>query len=429
MKIFIGLMEIAGYYANLKRGFEALGVPATFVNLEYHPFGYGGDDVPNLIVQFARAVSRRRSRTPRAPRSRWLMKAFWKTLEIVLRVPLFIWAAATHDVFIFSGNVSFFFFYDLPILHLLGKRIIYIFHGSESRPPYIDGAVMGADRGVTVEQCIRLTRARKSVLQKIERYADVIVSHPYYGQFHERPFVHFVAVGFPYQPQTQVEPQPPITHNVVRIIHSPSHPEGKGTYRFREIIENLRAKGHAIEFIEITGKPNHEVLRELTQCDFVVDQLYSDLFLSGFGTEGAYFGRAVVIGGHGLVYDRQTFPFDFAPPVAFALPDEIEAVIEKLVMDVDYRQRIGQGAQEFVRRQWTAVAVAQNFMRLIAGDIPSEWVCDPGEIRYLFGYGFPKTRLRELIRAVIQQGGSAALQLADKPHLERAYIEFAHSTD
>lgn len=66
MKIFIGLTEIAGYYSNLKKGFEELEIPATFVDLEYHPFKYDSHDVPNILVRLATFVSRKRSHTPRS---------------------------------------------------------------------------------------------------------------------------------------------------------------------------------------------------------------------------------------------------------------------------------------------------------------------------------------------------------------------------
>ena len=39
-KIFIGLVEIAGYYSNLQKGFEQLGIESTFVAIHKHNYKF-----------------------------------------------------------------------------------------------------------------------------------------------------------------------------------------------------------------------------------------------------------------------------------------------------------------------------------------------------------------------------------------------------
>ena len=39
-RIFIGVVEIAGYYHNLQLGFEQLGIPSKFYSFNEHKFGY-----------------------------------------------------------------------------------------------------------------------------------------------------------------------------------------------------------------------------------------------------------------------------------------------------------------------------------------------------------------------------------------------------
>ena len=86
---------------------------------------------------------------------------------------------------------------------------------------------------------------------------------------------------------------------LIRILHSPSSPEVKGTYLIRQAINALKAKGYPIDYVEIMGKPNTVVIAELEKCDFIVDQLYSDTPMSGFATEAAFFGKTAVVGGYG----------------------------------------------------------------------------------------------------------------------------------
>mgnify|MGYP001480144374 CR=1 FL=1 len=63
--------------------------------------------------------------------------------------------------------------------------------------------------------------------------------------------------------------------------------------------------------------------------------------------------------------------------------------------------------------------------RILGGDIPATWWCEPTEVNHVVGCGLPESLARERVAAVIACGGVAALQVADKPELERAFVAFA----
>ncbi len=412
LKVCIGLKEVAGYYHNLKNGLRSAGVAADLILLQPHQYQYGGDDQPNWLIEATQTAHNEKR----------------KVREILLRLLVLLWAITRYDVFIFSYGASFLRNYELPLLKLLHKRVIYVFHGSDARPPYINGAVMADDKGHSTADCIRLTAKQKQKLRRIERYADVIVSYPHYGHFHEKSFVDFMLIGFPYSRLDQPARIPSKPGEVTRILHFPSHPEGKGTFQLRQIIDRLKAKGYAVELIEITKQPNQVVMAELQKCDLVFDQLYSDIFLSASGTEAAYAGKALVIGGYGLEAAKERTPAAFVPPAAMCHPDDAEALIERLMVDSPFRDEMGEAGAAFIRAQWSAAAVGARFLRLINGDIPAEWTCDPAEIRYLHGYGLPENKTRALVKAVITAGGVEALQLGDKPALERLFVNFSEDS-
>ncbi|MGQ9581831.1 MAG: glycosyltransferase [Armatimonadota bacterium] len=426
MRIFIGLTEISGYYSTLWKGFRDLGIECVYVNLSNHPFKYGEGDIPNILVKSVKYVVRRRASTPR---SNLLLRAWWKGLQLVLKIALFPWAVIKYDVFIFGFNSSFLSFYDLPILRMLKKRIIYVFHGSDARPSYIDGSDMATVRGLTIDDCIKLTQKKKTIIERIERYADVIISHPPYSHLFTKPFVLFLQVGIPCNTTNNSYrfKSAPSDRHMVRILHSPSLPEAKGTAMIREAVRRLQDKGYHIELVEITGKPNSVVLDELARCDFVIDQLYSDTPMAGFAAEAAFFGKPAVVGGYARDEIWRVLPADKTPPVHYCHPDKIEEAIEKLIVDENYRAELGKRAKEFVETNWTPRKIAERYLQLIAGRIPEEWLYDPKDIRYLHGSGLPEERVKELIRAVIEVGGKEALQLSDKPDLERMFVEFAYS--
>ncbi len=425
----MGLRDTAGYYGNLKSGFDELGVKCTFINIKDHPYKYNEDDKPNVLAVLLKFVAKRISSTPN---SNLIFRAWLEVLRHILLIFLFFCAVVKHDVFIFGYQSSFLAFYDLPVLKLLNKKIIYMFHGSDSRPPYINGAVMAPNGSLTIGQCIERTREWKKRLNRIEHYADVIISYPLHSHLHERPFVFSTLVGIPCVTSIECGETIHLSSGIsnkraIRIVHSPSRPEAKGTSKIRQAVKNLRARGYSIDFIEITNKPNAVVLNELRRCDFVVDQLYSDTPMAGFATEAAVFCKPAVVGGYAQEEILRIFPADKIPPVHYCHPTKIEEAMEKLIVDEDYRLELGRRAKWFVENNWTPKKVAARYLRLIEADDLEDWLWDPKDICYLHGSGLSEHRVKQILRAVIENGGEGALQLSDKPELEHMFVEFAHS--
>jgi hypothetical protein len=423
LRIFIGLAEISGYWSKVTEGLKAQGVDVRFVNLREHPFQYDVGDEWLLAKVIQYCFKRYKASI--------VLKPFWGIVQVILRAVLLARAAISYDVFIFGYGNSFLFLYDLPILKFLGKKIIFVFFGSDARPPYVNGAFIGSGDSQNIAACIHAARQVKRRVRRIERYADIVISHPPFGLFHEKPYVLFGIVGFPFDfPKQKFSENAKQDSKVVRILHSPSNPILKGTPQIRQAIEQLHAKGYAIEWIELTGQPNAVVLQELARCDFIIDQLYSDWLMAGFATEAAAAGKASVVAGYDLMALLKLLPAESTPPVLACHPDDIEAAIEKLLTDRAYRLELGQQAQAFVEAYWALPQIGERFLRIIQGDIPAEWLYHPEKTQdiFLHGGGVSEARLAAFLQAYIAQGGRAALQLADKPALEQAFVDFAGSS-
>lgn len=447
MKIFIGLTEVSGYYSNLKKGFDDIGAHAEYVSLHAHPFGYGETTGQSPLAAFARyCVAKRVALTNR----RSFQGAFWWLLVLLTRIPLFVWALVRFDAFILGGGSAFFRYAEIPLLKLFGKKVIYMFHGTDSRPAYVDGFCENIPRGTApvfeavharinndtfstveiarrVRTYIRATGRRKSNVLRVERFADVCVNHPAHGHFHTRPFVVSLIMGLPYVPDAMaLPPSRKADGSSVRVLHSPSQPEGKGTHQIRRIVSELQAEGYAIDFVEIMGRPNVEVLQELQCCDFVIDQLYSDFPMAAFAMEAAFFGKPAVVGGYYAEHIKNDIWEEWIPPSLFCHPDKLKESIARLVTDSEFRLSLGEKAQKFVSSRWHACEVASRYMRLINGDIPKEWFFDPDRIEYMLGCGQPEARTKAIVRAIIERCGKAGLQLGYKPRLEQMFVDLAN---
>jgi hypothetical protein len=124
-------------------------------------------------------------------------------------------ALRRYDIFVFLFDTSFLRQRELPLLRFCRKRIVYVFCGSDDRPTYLDGGLMGSSRVPSIDACIASVRAKKRMLRRVERHADVILTNPSHGLLHERAFVSFPTVGIP-----RVLEDEPVLERSQQIIRS-----------------------------------------------------------------------------------------------------------------------------------------------------------------------------------------------------------------
>lgn len=427
-RVFIGPIEIAGYYANLAKGFKKIGVDCDYITYTPHPFDYGGESNIPYLIRMARFFNRYRKKQ----RKSYFAKAFFALPGELLTSIWAMFAIFRYDVFIFGFGCSLTHFsWDMRILKLLNKRVISnLGHGSESRLPFMDGALQSSN-GVK-QPSIEILQSRSRTMRKkihlIESHSVVIGAPFSSSHFLNKNFINWfclgVPIGFPVKDKSNIGRQN-ADAQITRILHSPSHPALKGSEQIKQAIYNLITKGYQVELVLIHGKPHSEVIREICRCDFVVDQIYSDTPMAGFATEAAWFGKPAVVGGYGFDYLKTFISKDIWPPSKTCHPDEIEQAIESLIVNREERLRLGTEAQKFVCEKWNPAAVARRYLRIIEGNIPDEWWLDPHSVTYMEGCGQPVERTKENIRQMVEQFGIESLQLSHRPDLEQAFLKFA----
>lgn len=427
-RVFVGPTEIAGYYAGLVTGLRAIGIEADLVTALPHTFKYTDSLEPRGYLYRARRSAARKYLSVSG--NRRVAKLTCAALHRVLTGLFLLQSVLRYDVFVYGfGNSITNRDFELRIQRLVGNKILFSLVGSDARPSYIDVGIydMPDDDGISTMRDAALSKRRR--ILKMERYAHAVISYGPYGQLHSRPFVDQLIIGFPRQVQRCEAPVPERgggSGHKTRILHSPSDPVAKGSSAIAHAMIRLKQKGHDIDYVEIHGVSNATVLEELATCDFVVDQLYSDTPLAGFAVEAAWFAKPAVVGGYFAQEIEGEYRSDHIPPSLFVHPDRIEEAIEKLILDTEFRRRLGRRAQEFVLTRWAPGSVARRYMRVIDGNVPSEWLRDPMTIRYVRGAGVPENRTRRVVRDLIQTFGAEALQVHHNPALEAEFVRFAH---
>ena len=102
---------------------------------------------------------------------------------------------------------------------------------------------------VTPEQLASLVKKQRETISKIEKYATYIVNGPASAQLQKRKFISHLYLGLyigvdPFEVNFQSSAKEVgselSSNRPVRVLHSPSNPEMKGTKKIRELINKLK---------------------------------------------------------------------------------------------------------------------------------------------------------------------------------------------
>lgn len=411
-RIFLGLSDICGYYSQLERGLRTRGLTTMFVNA-FPSTPYERATSPDTFGRVIEWLGRKRNAAKRGT----VQRKMWMAVQAVALPAYGVTTLWRFDVFIFASGQSFLLGRDRKILQFFGKRVISVSHGSDARPPFLNGAVVDTKGPIDGRQLASLTRKMKKFVRSLEESSDLVINHPLSAQFHEHPFVNWMKIGIPTAPARRpASTEPPADPGAqddreVVIVHAPTRPGPKGTAEIERAIESLRRKGYRIRFEKIVGRPNTDVLEALRTCDFVVDELYSDSPMAGFATEAAFFGKPAIVGSYGHEFFAGATAGSKTPISLVCNPENVEGAIETLLTDVELRHKLGASAKEFVEQHWSAERVAERFEHLIQGDVPESWWFDPQQIAYVYGWGLPVSRLKESVNALLSATGRAGLHL------------------
>lgn len=417
MKIFMGMVEVAGFYGGLKQGFRELGVDSFHAVWEPHPYQYEQTDHHPLLSMIQQINVHLRKKNP---------NRFMRTLLFLLLFPLkvlfFLWALYKFDVFLFGFNSTFFNYRELKWLKRFNKKIVFQFHGSDSRPPYLNGLFINTPFPAVLS-VIEKTKYCKKTLRIIERYADATINIPPHAQLFEKPFIQWLKLGIPCGSPTE-EATPPSPTKRPQILHAPSKKTVKGTETILKITEELRNEGLVFDLKLIHGKPNQEVLQALQSCDIVIDQLFADYAMPGFSCEAAAAGKPVLLAGYAAPFWEKWLVESERPKTLYCLPESFKEQLRMLLKSPQEREQWGKKGQTFLKECWSKKQVAARYLKVFRDEIPSDWWFDPNDISYFLGVGIEKEKLRRFLKQYIETGGPQALHLEDKPNLKAALLSF-----
>lgn len=424
-RVFMGFLDICGLYWALESGLREAGAHVYFLDLGEDTLGYRKNQSRRLIPDFFRRSYK--SYTAVKDGRRLSSAYIFRSARLSCAMALLVgWMVLCFDIFVIksgqsiAGGTALF-----RLLRLLGKTIIFTYHGSDSRPPYLIGVNAFPDAELAA-----LTRMRKRHLEKVSPFADYIIDNPVSAHFQTRRCGIYQCFFNSSLPPDAAAPDRgrPTGEGALRVLHAPSFPELKGSGIVRATIRELESEGHSIEYTELVGVTNAEVLAAIARCDLVVDELYSDIYGAVFALEAAAQGKPVLVCGYARSELDRFVPAEARLPTHYCPPEELEAALRRLLEDANYRRELGERARRFASGWASPKAAAERLLVLARGEAPDEWFFEPSDIRYIHGVGGSEEKIRHQVRRLIDFAGPGALLLDDKTDLRGMLVEFSTTT-
>ena len=429
LKFFLAPLELCGLYSGYADGLRELGHGVSFLNLspaEYSNWDFSKDPV---ILRWFRHVhiSYRQSVDQESE------SGFLKYLLVSFQWLLVFWVAFKFNVAILkSGETITGNDFEYKIYKFFNVKIISYFHASDSRPAYL----RPMRPGQTLDSMYQHAVTTRSQVRRASENSDIVIDNPMSAHFQPRKFCIYQMIGNTVD-RKKIEKAkhlgvgtliPAKKDGQVYIFHAPSNQRLKGSKHIRNAVTSLKEEGLEFVFLEITGRPNIEVLQILSACDIVIDQLYSDIDAAVFALEACSFGAAVVVGGYGADSLKNMVPAEARTPTCFVEPSELKGMLRHLIEDATFRKKHQQAAQQHFENYSSSRKTAERLVQLASGEAPDWWFIEPSKIDYLYGTAGSKDHIIYNIRSIVDKYGIEGLLLGDKPELQERFAQMLQKT-
>ncbi|SNR85311.1 Glycosyltransferase involved in cell wall bisynthesis [Anaerovirgula multivorans] len=309
MKIFHGIVEIAGQMGILCGGLKRKGNIAGAYNTFHSYLGYQ-DHLINTNVNELR-----------------------KTFKHILNF---------YDLFHYHYNTSIEDqFRDLQKIKKKGKKAIMHHWGNDVR--FHDMARVNNPYVYTGDSPPNKVIHRK--LSIISKYvSEAIVQDyevlPYVEKYYQK--VHILPLAIDLRKFSPSYPD--ITKKRPLILHAPTNPDFKGTVFIEKAIEELRAT-HSFDYRRIEKMSNAEVVKLYKEADIIVDQVRC-------GSYGLLSVECMALGKPVITFIRPDVAKRFSPelPIVNGNPDNVKEKIKMLLENPGARENLGIRGRKYVEK-------------------------------------------------------------------------------
>jgi len=334
-----------------------------------------------------------------------------------------------HGIIFNFGTTLFNNSFELAIYRFFRIRTIFVFHGSEIRPVYLNGKEFPLEiNAKSLMDAAEIVRFQGKLAARAEKYADAVVAWAGITHFFSKPLFLHEVIGFPIQiPKTETTPhsvtsKTHLTNSSPLILHAPTHLGAKGTLEIRQIVSELLEEGLDFRYEELIDKSNANVLQRLSESSIVIDQIYSDSACGVFAAEAGLRDNFVVIAGQSASYFNLEFPFE-VPPTYFVQTENVKSSLRSLIIDLQERGlTIPSSLRKYLEVNWNAENVATKYIKILNGECLAVQKFEPLKNEETFGGAASWGNIKSFAVAYTARNGLPSLGLDHNPNLRDRLI-------
>lgn len=408
MRVFVGLSEVANCVHNYAAGFREIGVQ-TFTVVSTRAWAYP-DSTYDVVLDEDLGPS---SNIGFVRRQLWRLRYYATVAKALLTCDVFIFTFGTA----FRANRR-----DLKLLKLLGKRVICVFLGDDTRYWYAytqETELLGIDSDIRpyLDEVLKnrahdYLASKLFVVQQAEMHADVVLNTPDCAQLLSKPYMR---TNLPLNLSRIICNVP--NREIPLVLHAPSVRDIKGTKFVLAAVERLRAEGIQFEFRLIERMANAELLGLLEQADIVIDQLYSET-VATLALESMAAGCAVL-----ARYLPERLRIDTACPVVNTNFETVTDRLREVIVDRNLRQRLAHAGRPYVERYHSRAVVAKQILQWLDPARRGDFDFTPT----FFSQHFVMSPTLANAEEVLVQGEPAHVQIGRITDLIASGVRFAES--
>ncbi|MFB3764138.1 MAG: glycosyltransferase [Methanotrichaceae archaeon] len=336
MKVLHAPMNIAGQATILSASLRNLGIKSDILTFYKHPFGYADDICLELNEK----------------------KSLFSKLRA--RFHYFFTCAREYDVFHFHHGLSLLpYWIDLPLLRLMGKKVIMHYWGAEIRRTDIEDKYTYP--GTSAIEKIYYPPKNIYIIRLKTWLIDKIVNISLVGDYSL----------LPYSPRSKVLKQAMDLDNIefvgsvngeepIKIVHAPRERNIKGTEYVLNAVDRLKEDGYNIDFILLEKMDHDGVLDICKTVDIVVDQLLLESY-GIFAIECMALGKPVL-----CRIDEEFLKYyaDTPLPIVNSDPDTVYDNLKRLIENPEEREEIGIKGRRFAEEVHDAKKIAKQLLEI-----------------------------------------------------------------
>jgi hypothetical protein len=413
-KLLIYGPEISGFNDGLRQAVTRTGHACRVVSIGPNKFLYGGVGSPELDVSsnskdvfFAKARSLLRR-----------IEALWLSV---------FWADAVLYV---SGSTPTGTFLEPKILRLLlNKRLNFLFHGSDARPPYLNGARHKEGMPVDWRKIKGQVHEIKRLVEKVEAAGARVFAYPGISHFFSKEFLDWQLLGMPVADSATMKSGPVRKRKepdlTTRILHSPSNPSAKGTEAIRAMVLQLQQEGFNIDYLELQDVPNTAVREAISRADIAIDQLYCDRPGAAFSLECVSAGVLCLVGSPHAAWLKNHYRDSIIQPCYLVDSAELLHVLRQYLDSPEEKNKLSSQLHSASNTNFSPEKIGEKWVAAIFFEPAPDVYFNPFDLDSEMGGFASKTHLAELVRGIVREYGVDALGLGHNPLLQERVLRMS----